>query len=430
MQKKPNESNNVEPACAPRRGVSRFLHGTFASLENPVYRIYYFSMAGHWSSMNMQTFARALLIYRLTGSGAILGLSSLAAAIPMLIFSLPAGAIADRVQKRTVLIWGQAGSAVVSLGVALSLVLGYLGPDNPGSWWVLVASPALQSSIMGIILPSRQAIISEIVSNEQLMNAISVNNMGMNTFRILAPALTGVLIDLFDFYIVFFIITALYSMATVLVAMIPPARGPKVPAGGGTLNEVLDGWRYIRREKALFLVLLFTVLATVFGAPYAQLLPMFTEGIFDLSATGTGLFITVSGVGAILASLILANLRNKNRGIIMVFAGLLMGVALLAFSLSKWWYISLGVIFLVGLGSSGQMALGNSLIQYYADTAYRGRVMSFFMMGFGFGALGTFLAGILAEVAGVQWAVGSFALILVVYAVWVLNFTRPLRKLD
>jgi MFS family permease len=430
MQEKPNESKDGAPTCAPRRGISTRLSRTFISLQNPVYRLYYVSMSGHWISMNMQTIARSLQVYRINESGAILGLTSLAAAIPMIVFALPAGVIADRIQKKSVLVWGQVGSAVVSLGVALSMFFGYLGAQNPESWWVLVVSALLQGSIMGIILPSRQAIISEIVSEEHLMNAISVNNMGMNTFRILAPAFTGVLIDLVDFYAVYLIITGLYVMGAVSIAMVPPTRGRTVSMNGGTLNDVLEGWRYIRREKAIFLVLLFTVLATVLGMPYAQLLPMFTEGILKVGATEMGVLITVSGVGAILGSLILANLRNKNRGIIMVLSGLLMGVALLVFSFSSWWYLSLGVIILVGLGSTGQMALGNSLIQYYTDAAYRGRVMSFYMMGFGFGSLGTFLAGILAQVVGVQWAVGSFAVLLVVYAVWVLAFTPPLRRLD
>jgi MFS transporter, DHA1 family, staphyloferrin A biosynthesis exporter len=434
MGKEPSPTNGTkegEAACAGRRGrISAQLSKTFISLQNPVYRLYYASMAGHWSSMNMQMVARSLQIYRINESGAILGLASLAAAIPMIVLSLPAGVIADRVQKRTVLIWGQAGSAVVSLGVALSMAFGYLGAQNPESWWVLIVSAVVQGSIMGLILPSRQAIISEIVSEEHLMNAISLNNMGMNTFRILAPAITGVLIDAFGFYIVYLIMTGLYIMGMVCIILVPPTRTRTAPVSGGTLNEVLEGWRYIRREKTIFLVLAFTIAATVLGMPYAQLLPMFTEGIFHVGATEMGLLITVSGCGAIVASLVIASLPNKRRGIIMVVSGLVMGLALLVFSLSSWWYLALAVIIFVGMGNSGQMALGNSLVQYYSEAAYRGRVMSFFMMGFGFGSLGAFVAGTLAEVVGVQWAVGSMAALLVIIAVWVLAFSPPLKRLD
>ncbi|OGO33114.1 MAG: hypothetical protein A2Z29_02040 [Chloroflexi bacterium RBG_16_56_11] len=411
-------------------GISISLPKTFISFKNPVYRLYYGSMAGHWSSMNMQTVARSLLIYRITGSGAILGLTALAAAIPMILLSLPAGVIADRVQKKTVIQAGQISSAVASLGVALFLVFGYLGPENPGSWWVLIVSAVIQGSILGVIMPSRQAIISEIVSNEHLMNAISLNNMGMNTFRLLAPALTGVLIDAFDFYIVYLIMTGMYIMSTVCIAMVPPTRTQTVRVSGNTLAEVREGWRYIRREKAVFLVLVFSIFATVLGMPYAQLLPMFTEGILKVGATEMGLLISVSGAGAIIGSLVLASLANKRRGVIMLLSGLVMSLALLVFAFSQWWYLSLFIIMLVGMGNTGQMALGNSLIQYYTDATYRGRVMSFFMMGFGFGSLGAFFAGILAQAYGVQWAVGGMAFVLVIITLWVLAFARPLRKLD
>jgi len=106
-----------------------------------------------------------------------------------------------------------------------------------------------------------------------------------------------------------------------------------------------------------------------------------------------------------------------------------MSVALIGFSFSRWWYLSLFIIIFIGLGSTVQMALGNSLIQYYSDATYRGRVMSFFMLGFGFGSLGAFFAGLLAEGIGPQWAVGSLAIVLVLVTLAMMMVPR-LRKLD
>jgi MFS family permease len=410
-------------------GIMARIPRTFVSFQNPVYRLYFASMAGHWSSMNMQIVARSLLIYRITDSGAILGLTALASAIPMILLGLPGGVIADRVPKKTVIQAGQVASAVVSLGVAISLVVGYLGPEHPGSWWVLIVSAVLQGSIMGIIMPSRQAIISEIVNEEYLMNAISLNNMGLNVCRLLAPALTGLLIDTFGFYVVYFIMTGMYTMATVCIMLVPPTRGVTVQ-GSSSLTDILEGWRYIRREKTIFIILIFTIIATILGMPYSQLLPMFTEGILKVGATGMGLLISVSGAGAIIGSLILASLSNRRRGMIMLLGGLMMGLALAGFSFSQWWYLSLSLIIFVGMGSAGQMALGNSLVQYYADATHRGRVMSFLMLGYGFGSLGAFFAGILAEAVGVQWSVGAMAIALVIITVMVIFRSPGLRKLD
>lgn len=426
-----DKGNDTDVSGPPRSGLSAWSQRAFVSFKNPVYRLYYFSMVGHWSSLNMQMLARNLLVYRISSSGAILGVLALANAVPMILTTLPGGVLADRFQKKTIIQIGQIASIIVSLATTLALVFRYLSPENPDSWWVLVVSAVLQGTVMGIMMPSRAAIISEIVPPGQLMNAISLNNLGMNVFRIISPALAGFLVDVIDFWAVYAIMTVMIVMSWVFILFVPPTR-IKATTGGNSLTDVLEGWRYLRGEKTIFLVLLFTVMATILGAPYAQLLPMFTEDpdILNVSATSMGLLIMVSGIGAMIGSLILASLSNRKRGLIMLFAALVMSVALVAFSFSKIWYLSLFLIVFIGLGSSGQMALGNSLIQYYSDATYRGRVMSFFMLGFGFSSLGAFFAGFLAEGVGVQWSVGSMAILLVVITILAITFVPRIRKLD
>ncbi|OGO06773.1 MAG: hypothetical protein A2Y92_05690 [Chloroflexi bacterium RBG_13_57_8] len=418
------------PAGGPG-GLAGWSQKAFASFKNPVYRLYYLSMVGHWSSMNMQMLARNLLAYRISTSGAILGVLALAGAIPMILLTLPGGAVADRFQKKTVIQICQIASIVVSLATTLALVFDYLSPEHPESWWVLVVSGVLQGAIMGFMMPSRAAIISEIVPPKHLMNAISLNNLGMNLFRIISPALAGFLVDVIDFWAVYAIMTAMIIMSWVFILFVP-ANPVKANVGGSSLNDVIEGWRYLRGEKTMFYVLLFTAAATILGAPYTQLLPMFTEDpdILNVSATSMGLLIMVSGIGAMIGSLILASLSNRKRGLLMLLASLLMGVALVGFSFSKMWYLSLLLSAVIGLGSSGQMALGNSLIQYYSEAAFRGRVMSFFMLGFGVGSLGAFFAGFLAEGVGVQWSVGSLSILLVIFTILAMAFSPRIRKLD
>lgn len=433
MKQKPNESpgDSAEKGVVSARsaGLMAPIRKTFVSFENPVYRLYYLSMVGHWGPMNMQMVARSLLIYRITGSGAILGFSALASAIPMILLSLPAGVIADRVPKKYVIQIGQIASVIVTLGITLTLVFDYLGPEHPESWWVLVVGAFIQGAVMGLIMPSRSAIINEIVGREHLMNAISLNNMGMNVFRIFTPAVAGFLIDAFDFWVVFAVMTAFYVMSTVCIFFVPTTH-PEVRETSRPLKDLVEGWKYTRGEKTIFLVLIFTVSATILGSPYAQLLSIFTEDILQVSATSMGLLITASGIGALLAALFIASRPNRGRGLVMMIGGLVMSLALLGFAFSEWWWLSLTLIPFIGAGSTGQMALGNSLIQYYTDASYRGRVMSFFMLGFGFGGLGTFFGGLLAEAIGVQWAVGGMAIILVVISVGVLFWSPRLRKLD
>ena len=402
---------------------------TFVSFKNPVYRLYYLSMVGHWSSMNMQMLARNLLVYRISGSGAILGVLALANAIPMIIFTLPGGVLADRLQKKTIIQVCQVISIVVSLATTLVLVFGYLSPEHPESWWVLVVSGALQGGVMGFMPPARSAIISEIVGPEQLMNAISLNNLGMNVFRVLSPALAGFLVDLIDFWAVYAIMTAMIIMSWAFLLFVPPT-GKQTAGGRNSLTDIVEGWNYIRGEKTILMVLIFTVCATILGMPFSQLLPMFTEDILKVSATGMGVLVTVSGVGAIVGSFVLASLTNRKRGMVLLFSGLLMSVALIGFSFSSSWYLSLLLVVFVGMGSTVNMALGNSLIQYYSDATYRGRVMSFFMLGFGFSSLGAFFAGILAEGIGAPLSVGGMAAALLVITIILMTWSPRLRKLD
>jgi len=431
MDKKTGEHENggSEGAKGSGNGIpSRHLK-TFDSFRNPTFRLYFSTMAGQWISMNMQMVARSLLIYRITGSGAILGSLALANAIPMLFLSLFGGVIADRIQKKNILVVGQLASGIVSLGIAITLTLGYLGPRYPGSWWLLVVSAALQGVIMGFMMPARASIIPEIVGPELVMNAISLNNLGMSTFQILAPALAGVLIDAFDFDIVFYFMTGLYFIGAAGIAFIPRTRA--IPVGrGSALKDILEGMQYIRKEKTIFLILLFTILGTIFGHPHRLMMPMFTEDILKVDATGLGLLMMVSGIGALAGSLVLASLPNKKRGIILLLSCLIMGLALTAFSFSHWWFLSMGLMFFVGLGQTGQMTMGNALLQYHTDASYRGRVLSFHMMGMGLASLGTFFGGMLAEAVGIQWSIGGMAIALAILSILMTISTPHIRKLE
>ena len=402
---------------------------TFSSLKNRVYRTYYIGMFGQWTSMNMQIVARSFLIYHISGSGAVLGLAALANAIPTILVSLPGGALADRIQKKDILCYTQIGSMLVSLSVALLLTLGYLSPDKPGSWWILIVTAAVQGTFMGLMMPARQAIISEIVDSEQIMNAVSLNTMGMNALRILAPAATGFLIDAVGFSVVYFISAAMYGLAAFCMFRIPKTT-PQYSGSGNALMDILDGLKYIRREKTIMLVIVATLFVMLCGVPFIQLMPMITVDILKVGASGMGILLSVSGAGAIVGSGILASVPGRKRGNIMLTAGFIMGLALLVFAFSRSWPLSIITVIFIGLGQTSHRTAGNTLIQYYTEPEYRGRVMSFMMMELGFSSLGTFIAGVLADTIGVQWSIGSLAIALVIMSVIFTTTTKRLRRLE
>jgi MFS family permease len=402
---------------------------TFRSLKNPVYRLYFSGIMGQRAAMNMQMIARSYLVYELTGSAAILGLLSLCNALPILLFSVFGGVIADRIQKKYVLLIGLTGSAVISLGVALLLSAGFLSAENEGSWWVLAVSAVLQGCIMGLMIPSRQAIIPEIVDEDEIMNAISLDSTGMNTLRLAAPALAGFLVDAFGYGSVYYVMTGMYVVGTICMVFMPLTGKLRVSTSN-VLHDIKEGFNYIRHESTILLLLTFTLFVVVLSMPYMTLLPVFAEDVLDVGASGMGILVSVSGVGAMIASLVLASLPNKKRGIMLLISGLLLGLALTVFAFSEYWILSLIIIVFVGMGQAGRMSLGNTLIQYYVEPSYRGRVMSIYVMQFGLTSFGGAGAGLLTEAFGPKLGLGGFSIALVVVSLLALVLLRRIRTLD
>ena len=396
---------------------------TFSSLGNGTFRLYFVGMAGQWASMNMGMLARSYVVYVISDSGTVLGLAALANAIPMIFVSLWGGAIADRVHKKYILLYGMIASGIISAGVGVCLSLGYLSESIPNSWWILIVASVFQGAIMGAMMPARQAIIAEIVEPDQLMNAISLNMMGMNTFRILAPAASGFLMEFFGFADIYYIMAGMYLFAGVCMHLMP-RTAKKLSEGTDAWKDIIDGFRYIVKKKTMLHILIFTLVSMICGMPFMQLMPMITTNILHVGAGGLGILMSVSGAGAIVGSLILASSPDKKRGLIMLVSGLIMALGLIGFGFSSWMWLSLIMVVLVGLGQAGNRGAGNTLVLAdppYDDPASPGAIDS---------SLGTFFAGVLAQAAGIQWSIGGFAIVFAVVSVGYIMFSPRLRNLD
>jgi MFS family permease len=402
---------------------------TFSSLQNPVYRLYFFGMLGQFAAMNMQWITTSLLTFRLTGSPALLGSMALANAIPMIFISLFGGTIADRMQKRLVIIIGLVGTALVNVGIALALSTGALSQAHEGSWWILLLASFLSGIMMGLMMPARQAIIPEIVSREHAMNAVAMNMLGMNALTFVAPGIAGFLIDAFDFKAVYFVMAAMNVWAAVFVFFI--RHNSRITrTGANIMTDMQEGFKYIRRDVTILLVLAFTLVVTVLSMSYSQLLPVFTDNILKVGATGMGVLMSVSGAGALIASLVMASLRNKWRGLMLLIGGLVSGIALVGFSFSSSWNFSLAFMVFVGVGQTIRGTVSGALLQSYTEPKYMGRVMAVFSMQWGVVNVCMFIAGLMAQVISVQWVVGGFAMALIVLTIMGMALAPRLRKLD
>jgi MFS family permease len=401
----------------------------FRSLKNPTFRLYLIGSLAQFASLSMQIITGPLLMYRITGSRALLGTMALISAFPMIIVSLFGGVIADRIPKKRIIILGLIGSAIVSLGIAVALSTGVISRENTNSWMILVAGMLCMGSLMGIMMPAMQSLVAELVIREELMNAVAFNTMGMNILTIASPSVAGPIIDNSGFDTVYYVMTGLYIVSTLFIFSIPVGTRPPEKSGN-VLLEIQQGFQYMRRDYMIMVVLLFSLVATALSMPYQQLLPIYTDDILHVSATSQGVMMSTAGIGALVGSGILAALPNRKRGLLLMSSGVIAGSALVVFSFSATWGLSLATMVFIGLGQTFRMTIGSTLLQAYAEAEYRGRVMSIFSMQWGLMSVITFFAGLISEEAPIQWVLGSISMLLILLSILAIIFIPRFRKLD
>jgi MFS family permease len=419
---------------------------TFVALRDPHFRMLYFGNLLQFGSMNMQLVVRGWLVFDLTGSFAALGTMSLANAIPMLMLAPIGGVIADRAPKKTLIQFAQGYNAINAAALAI-LAAGWFGLSL--EFWHLFASSFLQGVVNSTMQPARQAFISDIVPRERLTNAIGINASGQTLMQLVAPGIAGFMIAAVSPATVFWSMGAMYAVAMVFTGRLPKhplyafarsdagvaaalarGNGHGGGLGRGGLKDLADGMRYVSHDPVIRMVIAVNFLIVIVAMPYTMLLPGFVRDVLDKGAFEQGTLQSVQGIGAFAGAMFVASAASTGRGKMFIACGALLGVSILAFSLSTNFWITLPIMVLIGAGQSSRMALGQVLIQVYSDERYRGRVMSVYFMEFGLVQLGTFVVGILAEILGPQVALGGLAVLLLVAMLCVSLFTPRMRALD
>jgi MFS family permease len=398
-------------------------------LKTANFRLYFAGMLGQWIALSGQQVAQTFLVYYLTGSPAILGTTALAQGLPQLILLLFGGAFADRFQKKRLLQFGQLGGGLTALIILVGLMTGYLSKDNPGCWWLLILTSVISGICYGMALPARQAMITEIVSPEKLMNAVGLSTMGQNVCTLVGPTMAGFLIAGFGFKWVYLAMAVLYFVAVALTNFLPATR-TIIRKGSNTFRDVIEGLRYVGRNKTILAVVVFNLLCIFLSMPRLQLMPIFAIDILHVGAGGQGILQSVGAIGSLIAAGAYASLPPRNRGKMMILAGLALGLALTVFAFSHSYALSIAMMVLMGMGQVGHSNMGTVLVQSLAEKEYLGRSMSILLMGQASANLGTFFVGVIAEFAGAPWTLGVLGMILFSAAASSLIFLTRLRKLD
>jgi len=384
-----------------REAASRVPH-TFRALRHRNFRLFIggqvISLVGTW----MQNVALSWLVYRLTHSELLLGTAWFCSQIAVFALGPLGGIAADRCSRRKVVIVTQ------SLSMVQAFLLAALTLSGRIQVWQVLTLAGLLGVINAFDMPGRQALVIQMTSKEDLINAISLNSAVFNAARVVGPAIAGLLLAVVGEGTCFLINGFSFLAVILCLAAMRLPKGqfrPHAPFW----SHLVDGFRYAANHSAVRRVLALMGAATLAGMPGLVLMPFFADDIFHRGSRGLGLLMGAMGIGAVVGTLTLARrTRLSGLGRVMVTSGLTTGACYLAFAFSPSYFLSLAIMPVIGYGVMRQMASANTTIQTLIPDEYRGRIMALYSMTVvGLGPFGSLAAGALAGHFGARFTMAA-----------------------
>jgi MFS family permease len=347
------------------------------------------SLIGTW----MQSVAQSWLVYKLTDSEVMLGLVAFSGQIPVFLLAPVGGAFADRHRRHRILIVTQ------TTAMLLAFVLSALTITGRVEVWHVFVLASLMGVTNALDMPTRQAFVADMVSRDDMGNAIALNSFIVTGARIIGPTVAGVLVATVGEGWCFFANAVSYIAVIVGLLLMKIKAQRRVPPDGSAIASIVEGFRYAWHTGPVRALLLLLGLVSLIGVPYAVLMPIFADRILGHGARGLGILMGASGIGALVGALSLAA-RQDTRGLVRwtAFSAASFGTSLILFSLSRWFWLSVVLLLPVGFSMIVQMASSNTLIQAMVPDKLRGRVMAVYSMMFmGMAPFGALLAGAFAQ---------------------------------
>lgn len=395
-----------------------------SALRYPNYRLYWTGQVASVGGMTMEWVALGWLVYELTGSPLALGATGLAQSLPRIALVLLGGAIADRADRRRLLVYTQSLSALAYLVLATLTVAGIV------QVWHVLGAAFFLGCLRAFDGPSRQALIPHMVPREEIGNAVALGNLAWEVPRLGGPALAGVLIAGVGMGQTLYVACIGFVVAAVLFSLmkVPPADRR---AEGTFLASLLGGIDYIRREHVFSVLIGMVFFNSVFGMSYQVLLPIFSQDVLHVGPQGFGLLQTGVAIGALVGSFTAAALAHSSRrGWYILSGSLAFGLCLVGFAFSSWFLLSAAFLFAAGIANSVYMTSISTTLQLRVPDDYRGRVMAVHGLTWSLQPLGAMLIGTLAEFSGAPIAM-AFGASLVVGLALIVGAAAPrIRRLD
>jgi MFS family permease len=372
----------------------------------------------------VQKVAQNWLVLTLTGSAFYLGLDSFLGELPILLFTLIGGVVADRHSRRHLLLGSQ---CVQMISAFVLMLLVYF--DVVRVWHVLTLS-FVSGTAQAFGGPAYQSLIPQLVPKEHLPNAIALNSIQFNLARVIGPLVAGVTLATLGTALCFGLngVSFLFVIAALLALRVEHlTSGLRQPL----LAELRGGLQYVRRQRALVALTALAFMATFLGQPLLTFLPIFAQQIFASDVGEYSRMMAFSGAGAVTGALVVAWLgRFQHMGRVLLVVQIAFGVLIVLFSLSRVLWVSRALLFVAGASLIVVFALLTSLVQLIAPNEMRGRVMSIYMVAFRGGTpLGSLASGYAASLTSAPLVLGVNGIALVVVACYLLIWRRSIREL-
>ena len=396
---------------------------TFAALAYKNYRFWFIgqiiSLLGTW----MQITAQGFLIYQLTHSSAFLGYVGFAMGVPVWMFSSYAGLLADRYSKRTILMITQAIQMVLAMILAIMTFTHFIQP------WHLIILAFCLGVVNAFDAPARQSFVLEMVDRELLTNAIALNAMMFNTGTAIGPAFAGIAYALWGPGWCFAINSISFIGVIIALGMMKLAPHKKLSKGGSTLNQMKEGFVYIKNHKLLIAIISLVMCTCTFSQPINTVLPAWAVKTLHGGAATNGFLQSARGIGSILSALILATYSQyKKKGLLITVASFCVPIVMALFSIFTFPFASYFFLFWQGFFTLIILNLSNSTVQTTVTDELRGRVMGIYTMIFmGFMPIGALIIGTLADKFGEVASIRINTTILLIVACVLYYFVPQMR---
>ena len=403
-------------------GWIRGLVSAFPALANKNYQLYFsgqlVSLIGTW----MQIVAQGWLVLQLTHSAFLIGLIAALATFPTLLLTLFGGVIVDRFPKKKILLFTQTSAMI------LAFILGILTVLHMITIWQIGLIAFLLGVVNAVDAPARQAFVSEIVTREQMSSAIALNSGIFNAARVIGPSIAGVLIVLIGSGGAF-LINSLSYVGVLIALLMMKVNAPFKAKYIETFSAIKEGLIYSFSHPIIRTLILLTGIASIFGWSYTTIMPVIASHQFHLGASGLGYLYAATGLGSLLATILVSMFSKKVSPVVFIIGGnCIFTITLFLFSFTENLHAALILLFFVGFGLIAMFSTINTVIQSLVSNELRGRVISIYILMFvGLSPIGNFQIGLLSEKMGTGFAIRMGAIVVFFSGLIIYFYQKKIR---